>query len=234
MTVRSKWLGGLFCVSAVLCSGIAMAQDKKPADKPAAKAPEAKAGDKPAAAPAGQPSAEEMAMIKKMMEAGTPGEAHAKLKPMTGKWTYASKWRMSPDQPWDESTGKAEYKWILGDRILSNVVKNDPNPAKDAMMGGQPFEGFGMNGYDNVSKKYFNIWSDNMSTGIMISHGTADGSGKVFTYESEYDCPMTGTHKKVKTITKIEGDDKMVFQMFDKDDKGKEFLSGEVAYTRTK
>lgn len=233
MTVRSKWLVGLFCVGAVLCGGISMAQDKKPTDKPAAKAPEAKAGDKPAAAPAGQPSAEEMAMIQKMMEAGTPGEAHAKLKPMTGKWTFTSKWRMSPDQPWDESTGKAEYKWILGNRILMNDIKTDPNPAKDAMMGG-PFEGFGMTGYDNVSKKYFNIWSDSVSTGIMVSHGTADGSGKTFTYESEYNCPMKGPNQHTKTVMKIEGDDKMVFQMYDKDDKGKEFVMGEVAYTRTR
>jgi len=33
---------------------------------------------------------------------------------------------------------------------------------------------------------------------------------------------------------KIEGDDKVVFQMFDKDDKGKEFQNLEVSYTRVK
>lgn len=223
------------CFLAVFATAtLALAQDKKPGEsKPAAKAPEVKAGDKTPATTAGQPSAEEMAMIKKMMDAGTPGEAHAKLKPMTGKWTFTSKWRMSPDQPWDESTGKADYKWILGNRILTCEIKTDPNPAKDAMMGG-PFEGFGMTGYDNVSKKYFNIWSDSVSTGIMISHGTADGSGKVFTYSSEYHCPITGGQKNVKTISKIDGDDKMIFQMYDRDDKGKEFMSGEVAYTRAK
>ena len=219
----------------------ALAQEKKPADKPAAaqpakpadpKATDAKAGDKPVAG--GQPSAEEMAMMKKWMDAATPGEAHAKLKPLTGKWTYLTKWRMGPDQPWDESNGKAEFKWILGNRILVQEAKNNPDPAKDAMMGGQPFEGFGMTGYDNVSKKYFNTWTDNMGTGIMTSEGTADGSGKVFTYEGEYNCPMKGPGHKAKSIWKIEGDDKLVFQMFDKDDKGKEFQALDVTYTRAK
>jgi hypothetical protein len=173
-----------------------------------------------------------MAMMEKMMKAGTPGEAHAKLKPLTGKWTYVTKWRMSPDQPWEESTGKAENKWILGNRILVQEAKNNPGPS-DAMMGG-PFEGYGMTGYDNVSKKYYNIWSDNMSTGIMISEGTADGSGKVFTYESEYNCPLIGKEKEVKAVTKIDGDDKFVFQMFDKTPEGKEFESLNVTYTRAR
>jgi hypothetical protein len=240
MKRRIELFGLILSVGIVLGSAAsARAQDKKPVDKPAApaakpvdakpadaKAP-AKAGDKPAA---GQPSAEEMAMMEKMMKLGAPGEAHAKLKPMAGKWNFVTKWRMTADAPWQESPGKAEFKWIMGDRFLVQDIKGNPDPS----MGGMSFEGHGMTGYDNISKKYWNTWLDNMGTGVMISEGTADGSGKVFTYESEYNCPMTGGEKHVKTVTKLEGDDKMVFQMFDKDEKGKEFQSLDVAYTRAK
>ena len=132
----------------------------------------------------------------------------------------------------EESTGKAEFKWILGNRIMVQEAKNNPGP-QDAMMGG-PFEGYGMMGYDNVSKKYYGTWADNMGTGIMTSEGTADASGKVFTYESEYNCPIIGKEKDVKTVTKFDGDDKMVYQMFDKAPDGKEFQSLEVSYTRAK
>ena len=226
---------GLLCVVAAFALGtVVVAQDKKPTaeTKPAAKPVDAKAtapkvGDKPAP---GQPTPEEMAMMKKAMEASTPGEAHAKLKPLTGKWNYITKWKMSPEAEWGESKGKAEFKWIMGDRFLVQDIKGEPDPS----MGGMAFEGHGMMGYDNVTKKYWSTWLDNMGTGVMMSEGTADGSGKTFTFESEYSCPIKGGKVAAKTVTKIEGDDKMVFQMFDKDEKGKEFQNLEVTYTRVK
>jgi len=208
--------------------------DTKPADaKPASDKPAAKPGDKPTAGAdkgGAQPSAEDMA---KMMQMGMPGEFHAKLKPLAGKWTYITKWRMSPEQPWEGSTGKAEYKWILGGRILVLEIKGNPGP-NDAMMGG-PFDGFGLTGYDNLTKKYYNVWGDNMGTGIMTSTGTCDGSGKSFTYMSdEYTCPMTGQKKTTKSVLKIAGDDKIVFEMYDKGADGKEYMNLEVSYARQK
>ncbi len=236
MNSKFRIFGLTLGILSFACFAVANAQDKKPAEKPAAKPADSKPADAKAPAPkagekaaAGMPSPEEM---KKMMEASTPGEAHGKLKPLAGKWTYVTKWRMTPEQPWEESTGKAEFKWILGGRILTQEIKGNPSP-NDAMMGG-PFEGFGITGYDNISKKYYSTWNDNMSTGTMMSEGTADGSGRVFTYESEYNCPMKGPNQHSKTVLKIEGDDKLVYQMFDKDDKGKEFSNLEVSYTRVK
>ena len=238
MNSRTRLFGSFVCVAALLGCGVALAQDKKPAEKPAAEKPAAKPADVKAADPkagakagekavAGMPSPEEM---KKWMEAATPGEAHAKLKPMAGKWTFVTKWRMAADQPWSESTGKAEFKWIMGDRFLVQDIKGNPDPS----MGGMSFEGHGMMGYDNVSKKYYSTWADNMGTGIMTSTGTIDGSGKTITYSGEYNDPMTGQNKTAKSVTKIEGDDKFVFQMFDKAPDGKEFSNLEVTYTRAK
>ncbi len=32
---------------------------------------------------------------------------------------------------------------------------------------GMPFEGMGIDGYDNLAKQYVSTWVDNMGTGIM-------------------------------------------------------------------
>lgn len=241
MNLTRRVFTGMLFVAAFAWSSAAFAQtkdEKKPAgDKPAAKAADAKtaapatdkkpiAGDKAA----GMPSPEEMA---KMMPLVTPGEFHAKLKPLVGKWTFITKWRMTPEAPWTESDGKAEYRWINGGRFLVHEVKGNPG-TNDAMMGGAPFEGFGITGYDNIDKKYHNTWTDNWGTGMMIGTGTVDGSGKSFTYNNDYNCPMTGGARTSKTILKIAGDDKLVFEMYDKAPDGKEFINVEVTYTRVK
>ncbi len=240
MRARNLLFAFSFLAATALTAYAQAKDEKKPSDKPSAqppaakpaeKAPAAKAGDKPT----GQPSADEAKMMEAMKKAATPGEYHAKLNPLVGKWTFVTKFRMAPDQPWEESPGKAEYKWTLGKRILVQEVKANPNPEKDAMMGG-PFEGFGMTGYDNTTQKYWNTWADNMGTGIMTSTGTVDASGKTFTYASEegYICPMTGEKKTPKSVLKIVGDDKVVFEMYDKGPDGKEFMGLEVTYTRQK
>ena len=251
MTVRILLVGAAFCAATSLWNSSVYSQtkdEKKPeAAKPAAAAqpPAAKPGDKPATAtpptaskPAGDKPAAGGDDMAKMMEmwkkAATPGEFHAKLNQLVGKWNFTTKARMSPEQPWEETTGKAEYRWGLGKRVLFHEVKANPGE-KDAEMGG-PFEGFGMTGYDNTTKKYYNVWTDNMGTGVMMSTGTVDSSGKTFTYTSEdgYICPMTGEKKTPKSILKIAGDDKVVFEMYDKGPDGKEYMNVEVTYARQK
>ncbi len=244
MKPRQLWFAVAFCAAAVLWNSAANSQtkdEKKPGGdkpgatiggtKPATTAPPAaaKPGDKPAA------GGDDMAkMMETWKKNAAPGEFHAKLNPLVGKWTFVTKARMGPDQPWEESPGKAEYKWGLGNRALYHEVKANPSE-KDAMMGG-PFEGFGITGYDNMTKKYYNVWTDNMGTGVMNSTGTVDSSGKTFTYSSAegYICPMTGEKHTPKSILKILGDDKVVFEMYDKSPDGKEYMTLEVTYTRQK
>ena len=40
-------------------------------------------------------------------------------------------------------------------------------------MMGQPFSGVGIDGYDNLRKKYVTTWIDTMGTGIFSMEGTA-------------------------------------------------------------
>jgi len=166
-------------------------------------------------------------MMEEWAKMSAPGEHHAHLNAVVGKWSYVSKWRMSPEAPWDESKGTSEHEWALGKRF---VVSKCSGEMKDGMR----FEGMGMWGYDNTTKKYTSTWADNMCTAIMKTTGTCDESGKTFTMSGEYVDPMTGAKKTAKSVTKIINNDKYVFEMFDKDEAGKEFKSLEVAYTRIK
>ncbi len=213
--MKSKHLFGLFMAGSIALSAVAFAQDKKEDKKPAE---------------GGASGGPDAAMMEAMMKAAKTGEAHARLKALEGKWTFVTKWRMGPEDAWQESTGNAEYKWILGGRLLVQEVKANPSP-EDAMMGG-PFEGFGLTGYDNVSKEYYNTWNDNMGTGMMSSKGKIDESGKVITYMGSYNDPMTGKEKKVKSVTRMVSADKVVFEMYESPPGGKEYMSLEVTYTR--
>lgn len=76
-------------------------------------------------------------------------------------------------------------------------------------MGGMPFHGVGHNGYDKVKGEYFGTWMDSMSTGMAV-------------FRSEWALP---TEKDPDT---------MRFSMYHKDEKGKEFKTMEMVYTRTK
>ncbi len=55
-----------------------------------------------------QPSENEIMMA--MMAAGQPGENHALLANCAGTWTVACKFRMTPDAPWQETTGTMKFR----------------------------------------------------------------------------------------------------------------------------
>ena len=154
-----------------------------------------------------------------------PGEFHTHLQPLVGNWKFVGKWRMTADAPWTDSAGTSTYKWILGNRFLTQDYNG-------GMFMGQAFVGFGIMGYDNIKKQYTSAWMDNMGTQMMPSHGTCDSSGKVFTYAGVYDDVVSGKEKKTESILRIINNDKHVFEMYGWDDAGKKFLSMELIYTR--
>lgn len=223
MNARTWWSGAALMVGLAVFSSAALAQnkDEKKDAKPAPKA-EAKKDEKPSEAML------DPAMMEAWMKASTPGQFHAYLKPMEGKWTYKIKMRMTEEMPWEEGSGASEYSMSLGGRFLTQTVKGDPSPPFP------PFEGFGLLGYDNLKKQYVGTWADNMSTSIMTSTGTADASGKVITMTGSYQDPMTGKEKKSRTVTKVVDADNFTFEMYESTEGVKEFKSLEITYTRKK
>src|SRR5689334_1248610 len=109
---------------------------------------------------AGAPDA---AMMQQMMKMGAPNDHHKVLEPIIGKWNVVVKGWMKAGDKAQESTGMAENSWVLGGRFVKQEFKGD--------WAGQPFEGMGFTGYDNIREEYQSIWMDNMATGIMQTAG---------------------------------------------------------------
>lgn len=167
---------------------------------------------------------------KKMMEAweraSTPGEAHRMLDPMIGTWDAVVKFWVAPGAPPEESKGVSEARWILGKRYVEQRFKGS------AM--GQPFEGIGYTGYDNIRKQYFGTWMDSMSTALMSTTGKAENGGRTWTFTGTMDDPMTGKTMNIEEKITVVSDDRHVFEMFSPGPDGKMFKSMEITYTRKK
>jgi hypothetical protein len=183
------------------------------------------------ALPVGQAGAQEgqTPEMQKMMETyakyATPGEHHQLLDPLVGNWEATTSWRMEPDAEPQTSQATSECMWILGGRYLQENVTGE--------MDGNVFHGIGITGYDNFRGKYFSFWIDEMATSYMVSEGTVDETGKVFTMKGTYDDIMTGQKgKEFRTVSRIIDNDTHLYEMYEYDDNGNERRSFEVKYTR--
>ena len=128
-----------------------------------------------------------------------------------------------------ESTGTAEYEWILGGRYVLEKVRGNPETE-----GQTPFEGMGVHGYDNLKQKYVAMWIDNMMTGLFTSEGTCDASGKIITLLGEDTDPTTGKAMQIRSVLRIVDDNKWVSETYCQGPDGKEFMAVELTYTRKK
>ncbi len=163
------------------------------------------------------------AMMEVYKKVGTPGVPHTVLAGLEGSWTTKTRSWMEPGTPPMESTGTCESKMLLGGRYLQQEYAGD--------MGGEPFKGINILGYDNHTKKYLSVWIDSMSTGIYFFEGTASGDGKTITQESKYDDPVKGP-ALWRTVTKIKDDNTVEFTMYLTPRRGKEEKMMEMTVTR--
>lgn len=223
--------------AAALLESSARAEDKKPAPAPVMgeKKPEAPAAGKPGAgeSKAGEEAAQggmDAEMMKKWMEAATPGPHHKHLEQLVGKWICKSELVMSPGLPAQVSEGKAEFKFIMDGRFLQQEFTGacfDPN--------GPPMTGIGLTGYNNLARRYEAIWMDSGSTGMAMMTGSCSDDGRSFTFTGEYADPMSdGKMKKFRTLGKIIDKDTHTFEFFEPGPDGKEFRSMLITYTRAR
>jgi hypothetical protein len=206
MKVRNR-LAGILALAMVALASTAMGADK---GKKAAKA-----------APM-----DEKAAMEAMMKAGTPGDAHKKLEPMVGTFDTKVKMWMDPSKPPEESTGKTESKWVLGNRYVQQTY--------EGTFMGQPFSGMGFMGYDNITKKYTGTWIDSMSTAMMNSTGKADATGKVMTLTAMMNDPVTGKLCKITEKVTVADNDHYMMEMWGPDPSGKNYKMMEINYARKK
>lgn len=144
-------------------------------------------------------------MMKKWQEAISPGPMHQLLSKMVGEWETEM---IMLDQSGKElkSNGVAKTESILGGRYLLT--------SQSGTMMGMPFEGKGLDAYDNVAKEFVSIWVDNMGTGVTIMKGFYDEKTQTLNYTGESMDPMTGQLVKYRSVTKHENNNKVIFEMF--------------------
>ncbi|MFQ5489416.1 MAG: DUF1579 domain-containing protein [Phycisphaerae bacterium] len=170
-------------------------------------------------------SPEQAAQMAMWMKSMTPGEHHQHLQAMAGKWKADTKFRMGPEQPWQETESDSTGKMVMGGRYLLQNFNGE------GMMG-MSFEGMGILGYDNMKQKYTAVWIDNMGTMTWVAEGTCDGSGKVITLHNTFLDPMTGKETEATTVYRIESPDRYIMEMYGMTPDGKKFKSMEIVHTR--
>lgn len=175
---------------------------------------------------AAQQEMDPKAMMEAFEKAGTPGEPHRKLDVFVGNWDVKIKTWMAPGTPPAESTGTAENRWVLGGRYLEQKFQGS--------FMDQPFTGIGYTAYDNVKKHYLGTWMDSMSTGIMVTAGVADETGKIMKFTGTMDDPMSGKSIRLEEKIVVLDKDRHLFEMWSPAPDGKMYKSMEILYTRRK
>lgn len=205
-----------FLGMSLIGTGVVLAQDKK-ADPAAPKQPAApaKPGDMK------QPSPEE---IQKMMADMTaPAEEHKHLWKLEGTWDQALTWTEGGQEM--KETSSAKFTKVFNGMFMQQEV--------NGKMMGMPFHGLELMGYSKATKKYQSVWIDSMGTGMMITEGTPDSTGKVITFNGTMDDPMMGGQTKVKTVVTWADDNKFTFDMYGTmGDQEQKMMS--IVYTRSK
>lgn len=170
-----------------------------------------------------QMTPEQAAMMQAYIAAGTPGEQHAALAAAVGDYDLAIRSWDTPDAPPSEETGTATRSMILDGRVMVEQVQ--------AKMHGQPFNGHGMTGYDNVSGKWWSTWNDSMSTGVMVSEGDCDEHGSC-TFAGSWNDPITNSKVNARFTNRWTGPTTEVFEMYGPGPDGEEYKMMEMTYTK--
>jgi hypothetical protein len=176
-------------------------------------------------------------MMQQMAELSKLNENHKLLSSMDGDWAYNVKFWMNPDPaaPPQEATGTATRKTIMDGRYVTMDVNGKMQmPGEDGKLKEVDFKGMGLEGYDNLKKKFVSSWVDNMGTGIESSEGTYDPATKSLTYTAEME-PMPGMKTKVREVVKFVDDTHMSLEWYETPQgkaKGKEKKTMEINYTR--
>ena len=180
----------------------------------------------PAAATDAKTSSDQ-AQMEKMKALMAPGAAHQTLEALAGKWNYSSKFWMSPEGKPEETAGVAEHTMIYGGRFLKQEVKGT--------WMGQPFEGMGITGFDNIRGQYQTLWIDSMATGMMWVSGQYDAATRTLSQSGANSCPLTGEkNRQGHSEWKVTDNDHNTYTAYLAGADGNEFKAMEIQYERSK
>ena len=193
----------------------AKSKDAKPRESKAAGQPEMKL-------PPGWTEAD----MQACMLAGTPGKMHERLAKDVGKWEG----KCSTYMPGASEPVKSDCTITIAPVMDGRYTRNEMS---GEMPGMGPYNGFGINGFDNVSQKFVSTWIDNQSTGIMTGTGELSRDGKTMTWTYSYNCPINKKPTVLRQVEKETGPNTKTLEMFGADPKsGKEAKMMAIEMTR--
>lgn len=161
--------------------------------------------------------------MDEMMKYAMPGPSHKLLESFVGDWVATSKMWMGPGEPMT-STGVSIHRLILGGRFLEQRYSGS--------MMGQPYEGYGLTGFDNRKGRYNTFWVDNTMTEMSVGEGSWDPATKSLTVTSAITGP-DGKPTTMRTVTVVQDADTHVFTMYAPMN-GAETRLAEITYKRKK
>lgn len=159
---------------------------------------------------------------EEVMELGQPGEEHERLAVMVGSWNTEMKMFLPEFEEPLVSEGSAEFELILDGRFLVQDFEGD--------IGGTPFSGHGMSGYDRIQEKYIGTWMDSFNTGMMTLEGTYDEEADTMTEVGTTVSP-TG-EDTMKYVTEYHSDDEFFMTIYMVGADGTDTKLMEITYTR--
>ena len=168
-------------------------------------------------------TAEQQKEMDAMMAAGTPGAPHKAMAAKAGSYDAKVRSWQDPAGPAMESTGSVTRSMALDGRVMVEDFKGS--------MMGMPFNGHGMQGYDNVTGKYWSTWNDSMSTGVMLSEGTCDAK-QVCSFKGSWNDPLTKKVVTSRMTSRWTSPTVEVFEMYGPGKDGKEMKMMEITYTK--
>ncbi len=148
-----------------------------------------------------------------------PGPEHARLKELVGEWDAVME---MGDQ---KSKATATYKSICNGMWISSDFQGD--------LGGFPFTGHGLDGYDLSQKKYVGVWVDSLESAPLRFEGNYDAKTKLLVMTGESRGP-DGQPRKFRNTTETKDADHFTFKMYSTQPDGKEALAFTIEYTRRK
>ena len=203
---------GAVCLASLAL--LTRAEEPKPAEAPPPSTPPAPS------VPA--PSAPDMAAMQKAWEdAATPGEEHRKMAEMVGEWT-ASVEDFTSGAPMT-SEASAKFTVILGGRYLQQEFHGT--------MGGMEFDGLGITGYNNMTRKFQEVWLDSGGTAVYFAQGSRIDEHSTET-KGKMTMPGVGEVDS-RSVAKHIDKDHMTFEMYGPNPMdGKESMWIKISYTR--
>lgn len=136
----------------------------------------------------------------------TPGPVHKAMAETAGDWNAVLTMWMDSTKPPQKYDLAAKYEMILGGRYLQQTVSGN--------MGGMPYEGMMILGYDNARRIFTAVWYDNFGTGTTVSTGNYDNTDSTLTLEGTMVDPVSGNDIKFREYMKIVDNDNQIITMY--------------------